>query len=349
MQKFFKLSAEKMRAICGIAESRIFPVVTIENNTVGGKGFDAFVTLDSGDGWFKGAYVGKLEMFAARGEFVTEADYLAQCDAEASDVVAIASYANGAHVGLSINGQFVLSFPARLVDGVIPDVDEAEWILTGAEVRAACDRFNLGVTFAAINAACRAIHEAQRYAGPKVSLAKPEAPECVARLVNVTQESNADVMARTVAVVRANRITREYVESCHPESIESRLLPIMPPEVVTALAMGSEDARLAAEYLAAKDGDTGPEWEFFGYATRNGATWSVWHYADASGFVYQVTESEDAPTGDGGYRELLAVLKLRQLTMCDGFPGSLVACEMKRALDAEQARADAARNLARGN
>lgn len=92
-------------------------------------------------------------------------------------------------------------------------------------------------------------------AAPRVSLDKPEAPVCACILADVPQESNADVMARTLAVVRANRITREYVESCHPESIESRLLPIMPPEVVTALAMGSEDARLAAEYLAAKDGE----------------------------------------------------------------------------------------------
>lgn len=144
---------------------------------------------------------------------------------------------------------------------------------------------------------------------PRVSLAKPEAPECACILADVPQESNAAVMDRAVAVVRNARLTREY--------------------------------------LAAHD-DTGPEWEFFGYAMRDGATWSVWRYADGPRFVYQVTESEDAPTGDGGYYELLGVLKLRQLTMCAAFPGSEVACEMTRALAAEQARADAARKLAGG-
>lgn len=109
-----------------------------------------------------------------------------------ADLVAVASYANGAHVGLSVNGRFVLSFPARLVDGAIPNLQEAEWILTGAEVEAACYLFNVA-------RACR------------VSLAKPEAPECVCVLAEVPQESNAIVMARAVAVVRMGRLTREYL------------------------------------------------------------------------------------------------------------------------------------------
>lgn len=126
------------------------------------------------------------------------------------DVVAVASYANGAHIGLSINGQFVLSFPAQLVAGAIPSVDEAEWILTGAEVRTACDRFNLAGV-AAHNAACRAVYEAQRYAGPKVSLEKAPAPVGVCILADVPQESNAIVFARAIAVVRMRRLTAEYL------------------------------------------------------------------------------------------------------------------------------------------
>lgn len=46
---------------------------------------------------------------------------------------------------------------------------------------------------------------------PRVSLVKPEAPECVAHLADVPQESNADVMARAVAFVRDIRLTAEYL------------------------------------------------------------------------------------------------------------------------------------------
>ena len=45
----------------------------------------------------------------------------------------------------------------------------------------------------------------------RVSLAKPEAPECVAHLADVPQESNAAVMERAVAVVRERRLTAEYL------------------------------------------------------------------------------------------------------------------------------------------
>lgn len=48
-------------------------------------------------------------------------------------------------------------------------------------------------------------------AARRVSLDKPEAPEAVAVLHDVPQESNADVMARAVAFVRDIRLTREYL------------------------------------------------------------------------------------------------------------------------------------------
>ncbi len=71
-----------------------------------------------------------------------------------------------------------------------------------------------------------------------VSLVKPEAPQCVCILADVPQESNAVVMARTLAVVRSNRITREYVAACAEDTMLSAVLAIAPPDLVTALAMG---------------------------------------------------------------------------------------------------------------
>lgn len=147
---------------------------------------------------------------------------------------------------------------------------------------------------------------------PRVSLAKPEAPVCVAHLVaDVPQESNAVVMARTLAVVRANRITREYVAASAADSILSGVLAIAPREVVTALAMADEDARLAAEYLAVKDGEkcvceVGPEWSGSPHPDAPDTAWE-----------------------------------------CDDCGRRIEAeCEQERALAAEQARADAARKLA---
>lgn len=70
MQKYFKVSAQWMKA-CGMGnEATVFPVKTVDTNMVGGKGFDAFVILDctnsphvliSGMNW---------TVAAARGEFV---------------------------------------------------------------------------------------------------------------------------------------------------------------------------------------------------------------------------------------------------------------------------------------
>lgn len=166
------------------------------------------------------------------------------------------------------------------------------------EVEAACDRFNVA-------RACR------------VSLAKPEAPECACILADVPQESNAVVMARTLAVVRANRIAREYVAASAADSILSGVLAIAPPEVVTALAMAHEDARLAAEYLAVKDG------EAMMIDIEDGG----------SGFwPFVVRDRDHDPIARFSYR-----------VDAEMFKG-----EKERALAAEQARAASARKLAGG-
>lgn len=215
MTKYFKLSAERMRAICGIEEARIFPVVGIENNTVGCKGFDAFVTLDSGDGWFKGAYVGKLEMFAARGEFVTEADYLVQCDADApatwnktrDELGFVHTLQTGAP------GYFVKVEKSQAGDYFITAQHEGNGLPDGPveyrkDLRAA-KRY--AETLVSSGKWRDLLDGFKPDAAPRVSLAKPEAPECVCILVDVPQESNADVMARAVAFVRDIRLTREYL------------------------------------------------------------------------------------------------------------------------------------------
>lgn len=70
MNKYFKIGAARCKSM-GVPEGTVFPVKQVITNMVGGKGFDASVILDTGDGWFNGEYIGKdVEMFVARGEFV---------------------------------------------------------------------------------------------------------------------------------------------------------------------------------------------------------------------------------------------------------------------------------------
>lgn len=165
------------------------------------------------------------------------------------DLVAVASYANGAHVGLSINGQFVLSFPAQLVAGAIPSVDEAEWIMTGAEVRTACDRFNLSRQ-------------------SRVSLDKAPAPVGVRILADVPHESNAVVMARAVAYVRDIRLTREYLADVDGD-VATLDAGISDNEQVRALA--AEQARAdAARRLAGVDPMATEHCETCGAALESG-------------------------------------------------------------------------------
>lgn len=208
MQKFFKLSAERMRIICGVAESRIFRVTGIETNMIGGAGFDAFVTLDSGDGWYKGAYMGQLAMFAARGEFVTEAEYLAQ---DAAPVVVPACAPGEPLAVMALAGRINRDCLDWLE---IPDTD-GELMLV-AMPHGVVTMFTDMNGYATPEECYSAAPHAHRIVAPSwnayvVDLAKRAAPECVAVLHTVMYEPNAEVMARAVETVRNRRLTAEYL------------------------------------------------------------------------------------------------------------------------------------------
>jgi len=157
-KQYFEIGAKSMGYTGMPAVPRIFPVKAIETNTVGGRGFDAFVTLDtSGDAeMMKCDPSGEWCGFAARGRFVTEAEYLAQQEEQSAvcdgvNVVATSSYKTG-HVysdgkeqraiAYTINGKAVISLPARLNGGRIPDLDECADIVSGWSVEDAMKEFN---------------------------------------------------------------------------------------------------------------------------------------------------------------------------------------------------------------
>jgi len=173
---------------------------------------------------------------------------------------------------------------------------------------------------------CVTLHSVQPARPVTVSLEKPEAPECVCILADVPQESNADVMARAVAFVRDIRLTREYVAACAGDTIMSAVLAIAPPEVVTAMAHADEDARLAAEYLAAKEGDA---------ATLDAGE------TDMS-LARAIVALDD---GEFDNPALVARGALSVDPYADIVAWSRASVEQERALAHEQARADAARKL----
>lgn len=374
MQKYFKLSAEKMRAICGIAESRIFPVVAIENNTVGGKGFDAFVSLDSGDGWFKGAYVGKLEMFAARGEFVSESDYLAQDAAvvveevetivaqpvaatwqKSRDEMGYVHTLQTGHEGYFVKvqkshaGDYFVT--AQHVDDIAGGdveykkdlraakrfaetlVETSQWMdytfdpmVTRAtlaqpvadewtpEEDADAWKGRDAALIAAAKDRGAALSLVERIA-PRVSLAKPDAPECVCILADVPQESNADVMARAVAFVRDIRLTREYL-AAHDGEPATLDAGVSDNEHVRALAQRETEIQAAF----ASQQHTIP--------TQNGMR----AYAQGKRASFDNPYAFPSPSWYGWEQGFILAR-------------GRAAAEQERALDAEQARADAARKL----
>lgn len=343
MQKYFEISAERMRTICGIEESRIFPVTRIENNMTGGAGFDTYVFLDTGDGYYKNAYIGQQEMFAARGRFVTEADYLAQCAADADS-----EKRNMFRPFAPLEVEEVETIVAQPVaDEWMPEEDADAWKARDAERIAvaqargvslslveriaapsckfwitACDdarneTLNTVRSFGSASHAmawAKSVTPAAQHGSIciTVSLDKPAAPECVCVLHPVEVESNAVVLARAVAVVRANRITREYVAACAGDDILSGVLAIAPFDVVTLLAQADDDARRTAEYLAVKDGDE------FTIAVDDGGSGS---------WPFVVRDRDADPIARFSYRGDAEMFK----------------GEKVRALAAEQARADAAR------
>jgi hypothetical protein len=89
----------------------------------------------------------------------------------------------------------------------------------------------------------------------------------VAVLADVPQESNAVVMARAVEVVRANRITREYVAASAADSILSGVLAIAPPEELKA-ALLARAPNLIREFRADMEA-SGMLWEVAPSARAN--------------------------------------------------------------------------------
>ena len=149
-------------------------------------------------------------------------------------------------------------------------------------------------------------------AARRVSLDKPEAPEAVAVLHDVPQESNADVMARAVAFVR--------------------------------------DRRLTAEYVAAKDGYTGPAIEPInaGLIESTADQWAD-HCSNYRAYGSEAISKLGHPVlveKTSLSREVIGEVHYLPNNEKHYF---VTACEQERAIAAEQARADAARKLARAD
>lgn len=128
---FFEVSAEWMNKTGNGNKAQIFPVVLVESNRVGGQGFHAFAILDTSG--FPAMFSKSWTVAVGRGRFVSHAT---------PDGAAVASYGKGKHVGYSEDGKFVVSFPAQLNGGRVPELDDVPGILAGQSVAAACTVFN---------------------------------------------------------------------------------------------------------------------------------------------------------------------------------------------------------------
>lgn len=146
MSKYFKIGAARCKSM-GIPEGTVFPVKQIINNMVGGKGFDTSVILETGDGWYEGSYIGKdVEMFAVRGEFVTEDVYQLQA-ASKLEAVQQAAAEHAEQELLKLKRAFVCAFwqynAEHALGGVLPvdaiqaEVDKASVATLDAEIKAA--------------------------------------------------------------------------------------------------------------------------------------------------------------------------------------------------------------------
>lgn len=68
-KRYFEVSAKHMKNF-GIEGPRVFEVIEVETNMIGGKGFDAFLTLDT-PAMLEDCFIGKnLVVAVARGRFV---------------------------------------------------------------------------------------------------------------------------------------------------------------------------------------------------------------------------------------------------------------------------------------
>lgn len=144
-KQFFEVSAEWMSKTGNGNAAQIFPVKLVDNNTIGGRGFDAFIVLDTSG--FPAMYSKEWTVAAARGRFV---------DSALPDGACIASYwtdgkpsaglgknkGRRTAIAYSVNREMIVSFPPRLNAGRIPELDEVPAILAGVSVAAACTVFN---------------------------------------------------------------------------------------------------------------------------------------------------------------------------------------------------------------
>lgn len=130
-QAFFEVSAHHMNHVMRGHGAQIFPVKSVEANTVGGRGFDAFAILDTSG--FPAMHSKEWTVATARGRFVPNAT---------PDGACVASHGEGKHVGYSESGPFIVSFPAQLNGGRIPELDDVPAILAGCTVAAAMTEFN---------------------------------------------------------------------------------------------------------------------------------------------------------------------------------------------------------------
>lgn len=151
MQKYFEVSAEHMRKTGMPAVARVYPVLNVETNLVGGRGFDAFLDLDtSGDAELQQCSPGAVWcVAAARGRFV-------DAPAVEEKFECISSYwtdgkpSNGigqnagrrTALGYFVNKAPVMSFPAHLNNYRAPDLDDVADILAGVSVTIAATAFN---------------------------------------------------------------------------------------------------------------------------------------------------------------------------------------------------------------
>lgn len=164
MQKYFEVSAEHMRKTGMPAVARVYPVLNVETNMIGGRGFDAFIDLDtSGDAELQQVSPGATWcVAAARGRFV-------DAPAVEEKFECIASYWTDGEpsrgigknagrrtaLGYFVNKAPVMSFPAHLNNYRAPDLDDVADILAGVSIeRAAHDAALLADTVERMNADC---------------------------------------------------------------------------------------------------------------------------------------------------------------------------------------------------
>lgn len=143
--RYFEVSAAWMKA-CGHGEqAQIFPVLLAETNMVGGRGFDAFLELDISG--FPNMFGKVWTVAAARGQFVPfstpDGAYIATYYTD-GDPARPAGQNKGRRTALAYyeNKRAIVSFPARLNNFKMVELDDVPGILAGVSVAAAMTEFN---------------------------------------------------------------------------------------------------------------------------------------------------------------------------------------------------------------